>query len=202
MKALCFKSLATFAAPRFAASGIHRLSYILAGLANAHIGARVRTGVAIASHNVLSALAPPLFPFAALKPNLHPLLKCKQEWDAAGSCASLVKDVSGFGRLLGALPSVTLARKSSRFLKICLAPLSVSRGFGRAIGVAPFAHILFALFAVSSRPRAVSYALPLLPAIFGFSHWLHSQVAMVRGGIGADTSVPFRLYHTLPAGQS
>jgi len=159
------------------------LSFVFLIKANPDVTNRVRTGVFLACHAVFAfAHAAPL-KLAACNPDCPPLVECKQKLYLTSLCSILLIGKGIALRVLSPLRMV-LARCLYRLFRISGAPSALLSAKPRAvIGV----------------PRALIRT-HLRSAILGISHWFCSSRTVVRGGAGAETPTPFRLYHALPQG--
>lgn len=153
---------------------------VLSARANAHIADLVCPGVSVSRHAVLIRSKPSFIPFATSLPNVPPLLERKPERNTA-----TLRSV--FMPLIRAMSGWQVGSPSGRVLSQLI-----------RVGGAPFASPGILLGAMRLMPSALVGA-QLLSAIVGISHWLLSPRTVVRGGTGASTPMPSRLYHTLPA---
>ncbi len=154
--------------------------------ADAHIADRIRPHVTIPRHHVSTGTVPSLQPFATIGPYSQPLFKGEQEWNATPLGTAFVDDVAGPFRVLG----IPFGAAAARLIAVCLAPH-------------PQFRILFLAVRRIGKPCALPCPLirsQFLSAILGISHWLCFSRTVVRGGTGAETPMPSRLYHALPHG--
>lgn len=167
---------------------------------NPDVANRVWSRVFMTSHAVLPLANAALLKLAALKPDRPPLVEGKQKLYLTALCGipMVVKRIA-----LGvfALLSVRFAGRFLCLLWICDATGAFVRGNLFPVFRVPLPLMLPDPLRVREMPSTLTRQ-PLFSAIFGFSHWFRFIRSVVRGGIGADTSVPFRLYHAVPAGQS
>jgi hypothetical protein len=168
---------------------------ILGYRTNPHVANRIWSDVAKPSHAALIQANAALFPFAAIKPDLPPFLECKQERDAALFGLRLLFDICVFRRLF----CTQLIRAPFRYGVASICVLCIPFAAFRLLGFTVFringAILCVESFSVCGLPRAIIRPL-LLSAIVGVSHWYLSARTVVRGAIGADTSMASRLYHT------
>jgi len=167
---------------------------VLSGRANPDIADCIRPSIAKTCHDVLIATGTAKSQHSAFGPNPQPFLECQQERNAAllgrtfmvyvGAPLLMVcrpfNDVVSHRLWIGRLP---FAGRSN-------ALRSVGGIIGSRIGLPFFA--MGRIAGTFARQEFIS-------ASFGHSRWLLSLRTRVRGGIGAATLMPFRLYRTKQA---
>lgn len=146
------------------------LSAILTACANTHITNSVWSSVAKTCHAILVRSLAALIPFSALFPDRQPFLEAKKERNFSLLCRSFLRMIHGSMRIF------FFPFKSS-----CAVLLSVCRPASATIGIV--------FFSIGGIPD-LKICLPV-------SHWLLRTGTMVRSGIDAATSVPFRALYTI-----
>jgi hypothetical protein len=150
--------------------------------ANTNIADSVGANVSSACHHVAAFFCPPLGPFATFIPYRHPFFVCEQKrYPPLPGTPSLI--VKGIPIWITLLFNVRSTPRFPRFFGCVSTPRAKLRVLFVSIGSGPRAF-----------PRA--FICPVsFSAIFAVSHRVLSYRSVVRGRIGAETSMRLRSYH-------
>ena len=166
--------------------------------ADPNVTNRIRSHVSVTGHTIVKAPPASLFEFTAFKPDTEPFLKRKKKHVTAFGGVFFVAFVSISDRVICFLRGLRLSRQGfSLFGGEGFAPLThMLSAVDRYVSLT---HVLSVFFTVSRSPCATCFAIIDAARFWVFKrHQLRSFLHKVgvRGGIGAETAMSLRPYHT------